>query len=398
MKSLHHASLGLLLFGLMGGQQVLAATPTCVGNETKLSWPATNPVWEMCWLRPGQSVGPDGSGLEVRDVHYNGIPVMRRMHAPLLFAEYRGSGTGGICYRDWKNDDANTLAVPAVRNTLGTPPFGSFAKTSCDRSDQPTASFGTCPYGLSMPGASCGSGVMIEDLGDEVRLTTQYAAAWYMYTSRFAFFKDGRIQPFFGFGNTDGTNNGITHWHHNYWRFEFNIDGDGDQMMSENGVDKTTEFSALRNLTGGVNGGPTTWEVRNATSGRGYRLVPGSGDYVVPTNQSGRGLHTVDVMGTKQIDGEYGDRTDNDLGACQMNQGALVNGQAIDHTTVALYYRVAVRDSTANNWPPGCTSGNCVAQDSMVCKNTGPMLVPFGDWSDYIHVSGLEGPINGATP
>jgi len=397
MKSLHHASLGLLLLGLMGGQQALAATPTCSGSETKLSWPATNPVWEMCWLRPSQSAGPDGSGLEVRDVHYNGIPVARRMHAPLLFAEYRNSA-GGNCYRDWKDENANILSVPAVRNTLGTPPFGSYARTACDRSLDPTASYGTCPYGLSVPGATCGSGVTIEDLGDEVRLTTQYTAGWYMYSSRFAFFKDGRIQPYFGFGNMDGTYNEVTHWHHNYWRFEFNIDGDGDQMISENGVDKTTEFSALRNPTGGVNGGPTTWEVRNATSGRGYRLIPGSGDYVVPTNESGRGFHTVDVMATKQIDGEYGDRTDNNLGACQMNQGALVNGQAIDHTTVALYYRVAVRDSTANNWPPGCSGSSCIAQDSMVCKNTGPMLVPFGDWSDYIHVSGLEGPINGVSP
>ena len=65
----------------------------------------------------------------------------------------------------------------------------------------------------------------------------------------------------------------------------------------------------------------------------------------------------------KNLPGMMLETQNNNLGACQMNQGALVNGQAIDHTTVALYYRVAVRDSTANNWPPGCSGSSCIAQD-----------------------------------
>ena len=127
----------------------------------------------MCWVRPGQSVGVQGSGLEIRDVHYNGILVAKRMHAPILFAEYRNSGT---CYRDWKDADARFIASPPVRNTLGVPtPF--LATTSCDVSQHATSAYGTCPFssapGSTFVAADCigiPGGVAIET-GDHVVLT-----------------------------------------------------------------------------------------------------------------------------------------------------------------------------------------------------------------------------------
>lgn len=376
-----------------------AATPTCVAPEVKLSWPATNPVWEMCWLGPNQSVGPRGSGLELRNVHWNGRLVMRRAHAPMLFAEYKDDAGGG-CYRDWKDIRTPILSADAVQNQLGVVPVGGNAAiTSCDRSNAPTTSYGTCPYGLpTPPGYSCGLGVTIEDLGDRVRFTSQYVADWYMYSSRFEFLADGRMEPTFGFGNRNGTYNEVTHWHHNYWRFEFDIDGLGNNVVSANGVDKATEFSDVRNATGGPGGAAVTWEVRNPVSGDGYRLVPGANDYLAPANQSGRGLHTSDFMATRASVGEYGDTPNYDLFDCQMHTANLVNGESIASTNPALYYRVSVRDTTANSWPPGCSGAGCVAQDSMVCKSAGPQLVPFGPWADLIFANGFDVLVPGARP
>ena len=387
-----------LLFACTGFSAVgHAATPTCVAPEVKLSWPATNPVWEMCWLGPNQSVGPAGSGMELRNVHWNGQLVLRRAHAPMLFAEYKG-GAGGDCYRDWKDDRTPILAASTVQNQLGVVPIGGNpATTSCDRSNAPTTSYGTCPYGLPTPtGYNCAQGVMIEDLGDRVRLTAQYVADWYMYSSRFEFLADGRMEPTFGFGNRNGTFNSVTHWHHNYWRFEFDIDGDGANVVSTNGVDQTAEFSDVRNATGGIGGGPTTWEVRNATSGNGFRLIPGANDYLVPANQSGRGFHMTDFMATRANTGEYGDVPDYDLFDCEMHTANLVNGQSIANTNQALYYRVAVRDTTANSWPSGCSGAACQAQDSMICKSAGPQWVPFGPWADLIFANGFDALVPGA--
>ncbi|MBO9662908.1 hypothetical protein [Dokdonella sp.] len=374
----------LLLFA--GGGVAHAASPTCTSPETKLSWPQTNPIWEMCWLPPSESVGGIGSGMELRKVYFKGHLVFVRAHAPMLFAEYK-DGAGGDCYRDWKNENSPLLADRAVQNKLGIPVDPPAAIASCDRSHDPTMSYEICPYQLSgYPNATatCGAPFAIEDNGDHVVLTTQYRADWYMYASRWTFWNDGRIQPSFGFGNRNGTFNNVTHWHHNYWRMEFAID-DAANTVSVNGVDKTTEFSDLRNATGGPDGGPKTWEVRNPTTGNGYKLIPGTDDYLVPANQSGRGFHRVDVMATQQHDDEYADIVEPEdpwevLGICNMEDGNLVNNESLVGTRPALYYRVAVRDSTANNWPPGCTGSNCIPQDSMICKKVGPTLMPFGPW------------------
>lgn len=375
----HIIAASLLLLGGWGTAQ--ADSPTCTSPETKLSWPAVNPIWEMCWLPPDQSAGPRGSGMELRKVYFNGHLVFVRAHAPMLFAEYK-DGNGGDCYRDWKDDTSPVLADQAVQGHLGLSVDPPTATTACDRSQNPTASYGTCPFqlqGYPNATATCGSGFAIEDNGDHVVLTTQYRADWYMYASRWTFWNDGRIEPSFGFGNRNGTYNSVTHWHHNYWRMEFGIDG-GHNTISRNGVDATSEFTDLRSLTGGPGGGPKTWEVRNPTTGNGYKLTPGADDYDVVTNESGRNFHVIDVMGTRQHDLEYGDSPNYDLFDCTMDKNALVNSESIVDTNIALYYRVAVRDTTANSWPPGCSGGSCIPQDSMVCKKVGPTLTAFGPW------------------
>lgn len=345
-----------------------AASPTCSGaNETKLSWPAANPIWEMCWLRPQHSSGPEGSGLEIRNVHLNGYPVIKAAHSPLLFAEY----TGSTCYRDWKDATTSILGEPAVRNQLGTS-VAFNATTSCDRSNHPTASYGACPFQLpGRTGADCFNGVAIEDRGDHVVVTVQYNAAWYSYGSRFIFHADGSFEPLFGFGNYDGTNNGTTHWHHNYWRLDFDIDGPTNDLVSVNDVVRTSEFTDLRSLTGGPGATERTWEVRDSVTGRGFRLMPSSADYITPTNQSGRNFHTTDLIATIYKANEYGDRSDNNISACGMAHTNLANGEDLDGpagagTDVVMYYRVGVRDLTG--------------VDSMVCKDAGPMFVPFGPW------------------
>ncbi|HRQ63570.1 MAG TPA: hypothetical protein PKZ76_01670 [Xanthomonadaceae bacterium] len=363
---------------LLGAGAAHAASPECVGSEAKLSWPADNPVWEMCWLRPSQSSGVQGSGLEVRNVHYKGILVLKTAHSPILFAEY----TSSTCYRDWKDSNSSLIAEPVVRNMLGTS-VEFPATTSCDRSNHPTQSYGTCPFQLAgHSAADCFTGVSIEDGGDHVTLTTQYVAGWYLYSSRFTFFADGSFSPEMGFGNSNGTLNSTTHWHHNYWRLDFDIDGSENNQFSINDVIQDTEFTALIDRNGGPGGGERTFEVRNSQTGRGYRMFPGDFDYESPANQSGRGFHLVDVLGTVYHPGEYADRPTNNLGDCAFLENNLANGEDLSGpegtgTNVVLYDRGGVRDRT--NEGPG-------TQDSMICKKVGPVFVPFGNWELEPHI------------
>ena len=58
-----HKLLSILVLLLGGGVagSALADSPNCASNGTLLSWPATNPIWEMCWLDPSDSIGPRGA-------------------------------------------------------------------------------------------------------------------------------------------------------------------------------------------------------------------------------------------------------------------------------------------------------------------------------------------------
>ena len=361
-----------------------ADSPTCTAPEVKLSWPAVNPVWELCWVAYGNSSGPRGSGLELRNVHYNGRLVLKRAHSPLLFAEY----TSSTCYRDWKDEGGPFVAEPAVRNQLGTS-VAFNATTSCDRSAQPVTSYGACPFQL--PGRSsgdCFTGVAIEEGGDHVTMTASYSAAWYFYTSRFTFNADGSFDPQFGFGNRDGTGNGTTHWHHNYWRLDFDIEGAANDVIQQDGITQAIEFKTLRcsPATPGHCGAERRWQVKDTVTSRGFELDPGDGDYVTPTNQSNRGFHNFDVFGTVYNAGEYGDLADNSLGDCAMIDSNLADGGDLDGPTgegtdVVLYYRGGVRDKTADGNGP---------QDSMVCKRVGPKFRPIGIWYSTMFVDGFE--------
>ena len=210
-------------------------------------------------------------------------------------------------------------------------------------------------------------------------MTAQYSAAWYLYSSRFAFYTDGSFEPEFGFGNADGTNNNTTHWHHNYWRLDFDIDGSANDVISEDGVTQATEFSRLRCNPSTTPSCATErrWTVTDTVTGRGYQLTPSADDYITPTNQSGRGFHLVDVMGTVYQSGEYGDNPNYNLGDCAMNSGNLVNGGDLDGATgagadVVLWYRVGVRDVRAGSTTPPA--------DVMICKKAGPAFTPIGNW------------------
>ncbi len=364
----------LLLLALAGASELQAISPVCPLPSVKASWPTTNPVWEFCYLRPSQSSATQGSSLELRDVYYNGRMVLKRAHSPILFAEY----TSGTCYRDWKDDDADFLAPPSVRNMVGVPTFA--VKTNCDVSSLPTASYGACPFSQGNPPGDCFTGVALEDRGNYLTVTTQHAAAWYQYASRFIFHLDGSFEPEFGFGNSDGTNNHITHWHHNYWRLDFDIEGSANDVISENNVVQGLEFATKRCNAGTTPSCSTErqWTVTDTVTGRGYRILPSAEDYVTPTNQAGSARHQIDFIGATYIAGEYGDHANNQLSDCVFAHANLSNGGDLDGaagagTDVVVYYRSGVRDRT---------NEGAGTQDSMVCKKAGPVIAPIGDWSE----------------
>ncbi|MFK8013399.1 MAG: hypothetical protein AB8B80_15265 [Marinicellaceae bacterium] len=345
-------------------------SPECNGpGETKVSWPTNEPVFELCYLGPEQSSAVDGSSLEIRDVYFNGFLAIERSHIPMLFAEYEG----GTCYRDWKDVDSEFLRPDAIENPLRA------AITTCDASTSPTQTVGNCPFDNVNGGGSVGSssdcttGVTVEKYDDRMVLTSNHSADWYKYSSRYTFYLDGRIAPRFGFGNSTGTLDDTTHYHHAYWRVNFDIDGsDNDQVFIDDAL-ASMEFTDLRDEANDTN-----WSVIDSVTGRGYRVEATPEDYLITGQTTGAGFHRIDIMATAYKNEEYADTPGNNLFDCRMNEDNLVNDESITEDVV-FWYRAAVQD---------------IADVGLVCKFAGPIFYPIGDWElfdpDVVFETGFE--------
>lgn len=329
---------------------VRAGAPTCSGtSEHLMSWPAGDPVWEFCWLRPQDSSGPSGSGIEIRDAYYRGVLVFKRAHVPIVNVDYDPGGCG--CFRDWLDSEHDYHTDNQVEPGYFEPPFSP--ETVCDRATNPLVPPGDCPWGGPGP---CLWGVSAEFFPDHVRLTSQAQAGWYRYSMRWEFYDDGTILPTFGFGTYNTSCSGATHRHHAYWRFDFDIDDAGNDSVTQVGGSLPGPIAQEAERT--WEDGSVSWEVRDAATGRGYRLTPGAQDQLLPVDSFSEN----DLMVSLYHSNELSDSG----GGCAVNPVSIVNGEAVLDTDVVLYYRGGVRD--------------VVGVDIHQCKVAGPVLTSLGEW------------------
>ncbi len=340
----------LLCFLIAGAASVdrAAATPVCTGNARLMQWPATNPVWEFCFLRPQASSGPNGSGLELRDVYYRGHLVLKQAHAPILNVKY-ASGASCNCYRDWSFQEvrfqADNVIAPGYSEPTS-PPL-----TVCDTGGN---------------GGDVGSftGVAAEKLADRLILTTQFGAGWYRYTMKWKFFLDGRIVPWFGFAALNASCVAFDHTHHVYWRLDFDIDGavgDSIEPGPPPGIPaggsggpfkfKSTEFTRLADPS-------LTWIVRDGATGLGYRVLPGKS--TVPDAFAVSDYWFLKYRSTEIDDsGQPGP-------ACAIKFNGFLNGESIEDTDVVVWLR-----------------GGAFHKGGQLddCEPTQFTLEPVGDWN-----------------
>jgi hypothetical protein len=320
-----------------------------------MSWPEVDPVWQFCWIRPIDSSGPRGSGLEIRNVYYNGHLVMKRAHVPILNVEYLPGGCG--CFRDWMYEEERFQAD----NEL----FPGYAEPT-----EPPVT--VCEVGGAGGDIGDFEGVAAEKLIDTLVLTTQTRAGWYRYIMKWTFHIDGRIEPFMGFSAVNDSCIAFSHRHHAYWRFDFDIDGAVNDLVTEG-----------PNPTGGGRGGPRyptlnlpveamrkidrpalTWSIADAGTHRGYRLVPGN-ETALPADTFAVG--DVWLLRYKQTGGipqEIDDSGQSGPG-CPIKFNNFVNGEGLA-TDLVFWYR---------------TGAFHEGGDLDDCHATGPTLVPFGDWA-----------------
>jgi len=358
-----------------------AASPNCAGaGEVLLSWPASDPLWEMCVLRPSDSSGTDGSGLELRDVHFRGVQVFKRAHTPILNVDY----DSGTCFRDWLYSENPFEMILAQQPCSGVCEVSEPARTVCDVATDPVNPVGDCSS-WSSSASLCRTGVAVHRTAGTLTLTSHGQAGWYRYSYRWRFHTDGTIEPEFGFGTYSDTFSDSTHRHHVYWRFDFDIAGPDGDVVSEGATPFTSEVSRQWSDPDGTDG---PWRVVDQATGLGYELSPGAQDLQLPVWRDLDGdpdleldpFARTDMLATvyrpsELDDGSFG---------CEIAPSVLVNGESLVGQDVVLWYRGGVEDVRDWSDPSGT--------DIFLCKKARPSLKTIGDWEAFgeVFADGFE--------
>lgn len=243
------------------------------------------PLWEMLVVRPSASSGntSERSGVEVRDVKYREKSVLKRGNAPVLNVQYAGNFCGP--YRDWQyqegmfNAPTAGASDPAPGIRILAP--GQIATTALETGND----FG------NFRGVAVYMQIPIDDsseFGEEVVLVSEMNAGWYRYIMEWRFGLDGTIRPRYGFGATNSTCVCATHYHHVYWRFDFDIvSPTNDIYQVETGAQETVfpitnEITRLRSFS------PyRSFLIQNSAGNEAYLLVPSLADRTTDTYGAG---------------------------------------------------------------------------------------------------------------
>ncbi len=371
----------LLLLGLLAAPAAHAQScnPNDLDEPVAISWPeGDNPVWELSFLPPSSSTGIVGSGLEVRDVRFNGRDVLRRGHVPILNVKYDSESCD--CYRDWNYSDQVFEADNPVGSCYADSTPGT-VQTMCDAA--PANCRDTNGDGEPDRCDDVGSfeGVAVERFDDRLVLTTQYSAGWYRYTARWTFFADGTIHPRFGFTSTGSSCTQNPRRHHAYWRLDFDIEGgDHDFVTEQRRSAESLVFQTETTRTWGDPDDGVAWTIADLETERGYTVAPSRQDYLTPVNP-GTGIPAIDDFAREDAviarykPGELDDGIDFEGSTpncdAEFEGGgnatrAIVDGEDTYDTDVVFWYRSGV---TKPDIDPG------------TCYVVGPVLTPVGDWS-----------------
>jgi hypothetical protein len=329
----------LIVAGAAHGQ-----TDDVCSTPHRIDWPATQPVWSLCWISPHESSGIDGSGLELRDVSYKGRRVLRRAGVPLLNVSYDPGGCGS--YRDWQHGlmdfDADGAGPPGSRYAEPTRP----PRTMCDDPDKDGGNF---------------SGVAAEKTSNQLVLTTQLQSGPYRYTQKWSFREDGSIDARIAFTARVDPCNVKPHNHHAYWRLEFDIGGDAkdyaEEALHQDAGLRWSRFLSEASRRNDPTRG-SRWRVQSPSAQRGYEIVS------APENGTADAWAAADLWVLKFHPEEI-----DDGGARQGPQGSAVqldrylDGESLDGANLVLWVHAMDRHEGSDR-----------------CRFVGPTLRPVGRW------------------
>jgi hypothetical protein len=280
-------------------------------------------LWRFLAVRPAASSGTNGSGVELRFVDYKGKRLLYRAHVPILNVQYHNNACGP--YLDWQWQEgmieANGADVgPGFR--LCSAPAQTILDTGQDA------------------GNFLGTAIYVQ--GHEVVLVSEMQAGWYRYVSEWRLHTNGTIRPRFGFGATSSSCVCTKHYHHAYWRLDFDLRTAGHNLIREfndpplSGSSKwhTKRFETQRPRSPSRK---RKWRVQHTATGEAYDIMPGSGDGVA-TSSPDWPFPQGDVWFTRFRGTEIDTGVTATGPPYEANIGNFVNGESIEDADVVVWY------------------------------------------------------------
>lgn len=281
------------------------------------------PLWDLVVVRPSASSGLNGSGLELRAVDYQGRRVLHRAHLPILnlaVGGATGSDGGGdsLWYRSWLNQESGFVAE-------GTDPVPGFRL--CDQA--PT----TALDGESGGGPFQGVAIWVD--GAELVVVSQMQAGWYRYVGEWRLSAEGTIRPRFGVAVTTNPGAAVAHVHNAYWRLDFDILGDIENLAQEYNDPPVIGEGSWHTINHEVHrprdeASARYWRVRNVRSAATYSIVP----------DAGNGDVWILRFHDDEIDDGQGFTTDPVLARTHLDR--LVSGEPLRREDIVVWYSGSV--------------------------------------------------------
>lgn len=293
-------------------------------------------LWRFLAVRPTASSGTNGSGVELRFLDYRGKRLLYRAHVPILNVQYEKNACGPFLDWQWQEGmiEANGADVGPGFRLCSAP-----AQTILD-TGQDAGNF---------------LGVAIYVKGQEVVLVSEMQAGWYRYVSEWRLHANGTIRPRFGFGATSNSCVCSKHYHHAYWRLDFDLRTAGSNIVREFndpplfGSSKwhTKRFETQRPRNPSRK---RKWRVQNTDTGEAYDIVPGPGDGVA-TSSPDWPFPQGDVWLTRYRGTEIDTGVTATGPPYEANIGNFVNGEPVEDTDVVVWYGAHATHDVSHDEP-----------------------------------------------
>jgi Cu2+-containing amine oxidase len=261
-------------------------------------------------------------------VNYRGKRVLYRAHVPILNVLYDGNACGP--YRDWQWEE------------------GTFQANGTDVG----AGFRLCPSPAQTildSGIDQGNfrGVAIWVDGPEVVLASEMEAGWYRYVSEWRLHADGTIRPRFGFSAVQSSCVCTQHFHHAYWRFDFDIRTASNNRVREFNNPPLIGSSKWHTKSYEIKrykdpARKRKWRVEHTQTGEAYEIRPGHDDGVADAYARG------DVWVLRYRGTELDDDNNWTSAYTEADLHEFVNGEAVHDHDVVVWYAAHFTHSPAD--------------------------------------------------